>query len=64
MPRSLRAAVQPIGLAPPNGLNERAWAIVQSSCWRARDVSFVPVDMLSAICRLAPTHHSSVYCAT
>ena len=64
IPRSLRAAVQPRGFAPPNGLSDRAWAISQRCCCDARDVRASSVVMLRAICRLAPTHHSRVYCET
>src|SRR5687767_13941047 len=64
MPTSLRTAVQPVGLAPPNGLKLRSRAISHSSCWSALLVCDSSVDMLSAICRLAPTHHSNVYWAT
>src|SRR5215203_1970946 len=64
MPRSLRAAVQPRGLAPPNGLDERSRAISHRSPWSALVVRSWSVAMLSAIWRLAPTHHSNVYCAT
>ena len=64
MPRSLRAAVQPRGFAPPNGLNDRSRAILHSRCWSVFVVCSWSVDMLSAIWRLAPTHHSKVYWAT
>src|ERR671912_298312 len=64
MPRSLRTAVQPRGLAPPNGLKLVSRAISHSRCWSARDVRESSVAMLRAIWMLAPTHHSNVYCAT
>ncbi len=64
MPRSFSVATQPIGFAPPKGLDDRSRAISQSRCWSRRDVREASVDMLTAICRLAPTHHSKVYCAT
>ena len=64
-PRSVSAAAQPAGLAPPYGLPiVRSRAISHSRRCEARDSLRLPSMIERAIWMLAPTHHSNVYWRT